>query len=126
MKFSTIVASLALAGFCFAANASTSDNLAVYATVKDTGSMSIAGKSVYTKTFEVALAKLSGSDIDLSKICLKAYSPDNKEFKLDTVDGELVTGMLATGKMVKGIAVFESENADVLKAAMVKVSDDCK
>lgn len=126
MKVTTIAASLALASFCFAANAATPDNIAVYSTEQSNGSMSVGGKNAYTKTFTVAVAKLSGNDIDLSKLCLKAYSPDNKEFKLDTVDEILSTGILKKGETVKGIAVFSSENDAVFKAALIKISDDCK
>ena len=126
MKTSTIIASLALAGFCFAANAADLDDVAVYATEKSKGSVSIGSKNVYTKTFEVAIAKLSGGGTDLSKLCLKAYSPDNKEFKLDTVDEKLSSGSLKEGELIKGIAVFASENDAVLKAALVKASDACE
>ncbi|MEX0444887.1 DUF4354 family protein [Xenorhabdus sp. SGI246] len=126
MKVSTLVASIALAGFCFVANASALDNVAVYSTEKSDGSMSVGGKNAYTKSFEVAVANLSGKDIDLSKLCLKAYSPDKKEFRLDTVDEELSQGTLKAGKSVKGIAVFASENDEVHKAALIKISDNCK
>jgi len=126
MKISAIFAYLTLAGFCFAVNASTPNNVAVYATEKSQGSISIGDKIAYTKTFEVSLAKLSADTVDLTKLCLKAYSPDKKEYKLDTVDEVLTSGSLREGELVKGIAVFASENDDVLKAALVKVSDDCK
>ncbi|HEI8723198.1 DUF4354 family protein [Serratia marcescens] len=126
MKISTIITSLTLAGFCFAANASTLSNVAVYATEQSRGSVSIGDKTVYTKTFEVSIAKLSADTVALSKLCLKAYSPDNKEFKLDTVDEILTSGFLKEGKLIKGSAVFASENDAVLKAALVKISDDCK
>ncbi|MBB1585172.1 DUF4354 family protein [Serratia sp. OS31] len=126
MNISAIIASLALAVFCFAANASTPDNVAVYATEKYQGSISIGDKTAYTKTFEVSIAKLSANTVVLSKLCLKAYSPDKKEFELDTVDEVLITGSLKEGKPVKGIAVFTSENDAVFKAALVKISDDCK
>ncbi|MFP2423389.1 DUF4354 family protein [Pseudescherichia vulneris] len=126
MKVSAIIASLTLTGFCFAANASLPGNIAVYATEQSQGSISIADKTAYTKTFEVSMANLSGNNIDLSKFCLKAYSPDKKEFKLDTVDEVLTSGSLKEGKPVKGIAVFASENEEVLKAALVKISNDCK
>lgn len=126
MKAFTIILSSALAGFCFTASAANPDNVAVYATEQSQGSMSIGGKDAYTKTFEVAVAKLSGDSIDLSKLCLKAYSPDNKEFKLDTVDEKLSAGTLKEGELVKGIAVFASKNDAVFKAALVKISDDCK
>ncbi|MFT8210205.1 MAG: DUF4354 family protein [Symbiopectobacterium sp.] len=126
MKISAIVASFALVGFCFTANAATLNNIVVYATAQSNGSMSVGDKSAYTKTFEVVVAKLSGKDMDLSKLCLKAYTPDNKAFKLDTVDEALTTGMLKDGKPVKGIATFASEDDAVFKAALVKTSDDCK
>jgi hypothetical protein len=124
MKVSAIFAFLTLAGFCFAANASTPSNVAVYATEQSQGSISIGDKTAYTKTFEVSLAKLSADTVDLSRLCLKVYSPDKKEYKLDTVDEVLTSGSLK--EPVKGIAVFASENDDVLKAALVKISDDCK
>ncbi|EMJ5884538.1 DUF4354 family protein [Enterobacter cloacae] len=126
MKISAIVALLTLTGFCFAANASTPSNVAVYATEKSQGSISIGDKTAYTKTFEIVLTKLSADIIDLSNTCLKAYSRDNKEYKLDTVDEVLTSGSLKEGKPVKGIAMFASDNDDVLKAALVKISDDCK
>ncbi|HAI06603.1 MULTISPECIES: DUF4354 family protein [Pantoea] len=126
MKFSTIVASLTLAGMGFAANAVTPGNVAVYATEQSQGSVSIGDKTSYTKTFEVSIANLSGDPVDLSTICLKAYTPDNKEFKIDTVDEALTTGSLKQGKPVKGIAVFADEQDVVLKAALVKISDECK
>jgi hypothetical protein len=116
---------LVLAGSGFAANASTVGDIAVYATEKSQGSISIGTKDAYTKTFEIALAKLSGNDIDLSKTCLKAYAKNNQEFKLDTVDEALVSGVLKKGDMVKGIAVFADNNDAVLNAALVKISDNC-
>ncbi|MCW2484724.1 DUF4354 family protein [Candidatus Symbiopectobacterium sp. NZEC127] len=126
MKVSMIVASLTLAGFSFSANASTPDNMAVYATAQSNGSISVGNKMAYTKSFEVAVVKLFGDGVDLSKLCLKAYSPDNKAFRLDTVDEALTTGILKEGKSVKGIAMFASENAAVFNAAVVKITDDCK
>ena len=126
MKVFVIIASFTLASICFAANASTLSNIAVYATEQSRGSISIADKTEYTKTFEVVIANLSENTFDLSKCWLKAYSSDNKEFKLDTVDEVLTSGSLRKGKPVKGIAVFASENDAVLKAVLVKISDDCK
>ncbi|MGU5952090.1 DUF4354 family protein [Klebsiella pneumoniae] len=126
MKFSAISASLTLSCFCFVANAATPGNVAVYATEHSQGSVSIGDKTAYTKTFEVSLAKLSGGTVDLSKLCLKAYSPDMTEYKLDTVDEVLTSGSLKEGKPVKGIAVFASEHDDVLNASLVKISDECK
>lgn len=126
MKFPAVIASLTLAGFCFAANASAPGNVAVYATEQSQGSISIGDKSEYTKTFDISIARLSADTVDLSKLCLKAYSPDRQEFKVDTVDEVLTSGSLKEGKPVKGIAVFSSENDAVLKARLIKISNDCK
>ncbi|MGK0599250.1 DUF4354 family protein [Yokenella regensburgei] len=126
MKLSTVVASAVLAGFSFAANASAIDNVAVYATEKANGSMFVAGKSAFTKTFDVTIANLSSEEVDLSRLCLKAYTADNKVFKLDTVDETLTEGKLKEGKPVKGIAVFASEKEDVMKAGLIKLTADCK
>ncbi|MGL9734988.1 MAG: DUF4354 family protein [Symbiopectobacterium sp.] len=100
--------------------------VAVYATAQSNGSIPVGNKLAYTKSFNVTVVKLFGDDVDLSKLCLKAYSPDNKMFRLDTVDEELTTGILKEGKSVKGIAMFASENTAVLDAAVVKITDDCK
>ena len=126
MKVLTLVSSLALAGFCFSAVAATPENIAVYATHKSTGSMSVGGKSAYTNTFEVMVANVSDKDIDLSKVCLKATAPDHKEFALDTVDEALSKGSLRAGKMAKGIAVFASEDAKVNDALLITLSAECK
>lgn len=99
--------------------------IAVFATAGHQGSVSEGVHSYYTKTFDVSLALLSGDSIDLSKYCLKAYSPDNREFKLDTVDATLTSGTLKKGGQVKGFATFSSDRADVFSAAMVKIAD-CK
>lgn len=126
MKTFTIITFLTLSGLCFTANASTPRNVAVYSTEQSQGSISIGNKTFYTKTFEVSIAKLSADPIDLSKLCLKAYSLGKKEFKLDTVDDTLTSGFLKEGKPVKGIAVFASDNNAVFKADVVKISNECK
>lgn len=126
MKTSTIIISFILVGLGFAANATEPDNIIVYSTAKSNGSMSVGNQSSYVKTFDVAMANLSNNDIDLSKLCLKAYSPDNEEFYLDTVDETLSSGILKKGKQVKGVAVFSSDNNAISKAALIKISDYCK
>ncbi len=109
----------------FAANASDSQKFVVEATAGQTGSFSVGARSYYTKTFDVSLWLESGDSIDLSKYCLKAYSPDNTEFKLDVVEYTLTSGTLTKDASVKGFATFSSDRADVLSAAMVKITD-CK
>jgi hypothetical protein len=49
MNVSAIFASLTLAGFCFAANASIPGNVAVYATEQSQGSISIGDKTALIK-----------------------------------------------------------------------------
>ncbi|WP_042959174.1 DUF4354 family protein [Erwinia tasmaniensis] len=126
MKRFIMAASVTVAGFCSVAHAAVPDNAAVYATEHSKGSMSIAGKDVYTKTFEVMVANLADKEFDLSTLCLKAVAPDHQEFKLDTVDEKLTTGKVKKGQSVKGIAVFASDNAAVQQTALVKLTDDCK
>lgn len=125
MKNSIVAAALVLAGSGFAANAATIGDIAVYATEKSHGSISIGTNNAYTKTFDIALAKLSGGDIDLSKMCFKAYGRNNQVFNADTVDEALLSGVLKQGGMVKGIAVFADNNDAVLDATLVKISDNC-
>lgn len=126
MKTFTLAALLMATGICTTAVAAAPDNIAVYSTQTSNGSVSVGGKNSYTKTFEVVVANLSQQDVTLSKLCLKAYSPDKKEFKLDTVDEELSTGTLKPGDSVKSTAVFASSDADVYKAALIEISDNCK
>lgn len=126
MKHIIMAASVTMAFFCCAANAAVPDNVAVYSTEQSKGSVSIGGNDVYTKTFEVVVANLADKEIDLSKLCLKASSPDHQEFKLDTVDEKLTKGTVKQGQSVKGIALFSSDNAAVQQAALIKISDDCK
>ncbi len=125
MRISVAAVLLVLASGSFVANASDSQKIAVFATAGHQGSVSEGVHSYYTKTFDVSLALLSGDSISLSKYCLKAYSPDNREFNLDTVDATLTSGILKKGESVKGFATFTSDSADVLSAAMVKITD-CK
>lgn len=100
-------------------------NIAVFATEKDIGSIFMGGKSAYTKSYDIGLAKLSGDNIDLSKMCLIA-SIGNKEFKVDTVDEVLATGILKSNQPIKGLAVFAAETDEILKPTLIKISEKCK
>ncbi|ADP10411.1 DUF4354 family protein [Erwinia pyrifoliae] len=126
MKLIIMAASVAMAGFCFSANATVPDNAAVYSTEQSKGSISAGGKDTYTKTFAVVVANLSDKDVDLAKLCLRAIAPDHQEFKLDTVDEKLTKGTVKKGQRVKGVAVFASDNAAVHQAALIRLSDDCE
>jgi hypothetical protein len=126
MKFSIVFASIALAGFCSAINAAVPNKIAVFSTEQSNGSISIGEKSSYTKTLEVTINNLSNKDVDLSSLCLNILGPDNKQFKLDTVDEILVKGTLKSGKAVKGMALFSSEDSSIYKETLIKISDDCK
>lgn len=126
MKIFTIVASFFLASFSFVTNAAIPDNIAVLSTEKSSGSVSVGGKNLYTKTFEVSVVNLSSKDIELSEFCLLAYSLENKELKLDTVDEALAKGPIKEGGSVKGIVMFASESEDFNKTNIIKISDDCK
>lgn len=110
----------------FNVNAASQTNIAVYSTEKSIGSIYLDGKIVYTKTFDVLLANFSIDETDLSKYCLKAYSPDNKEFLLDTVGEELTNKILKKGDSVKSFAMFSSENTSVYKAAVIKLTNKCQ
>lgn len=126
MKHFIMAASAIVSGFCFTANATAPDNVVVYSTEKSKGSISSGDKYAYTKSFEVVVANLSDKDFDLSTLCLKAFTPNQQDFKLDTVDEKLTKGMLKKGQQVKGMAVFASDNAAVQQTALIKLTDDCK
>ncbi|HBC0988751.1 TPA: DUF4354 family protein [Morganella morganii] len=126
MKISSTIVFLMLIAFGFTTNATIPVNVAVYATAESQGSISEGDKSIYTKSFNISLVPLSDdSSIDLSKHCLKAYSPDNKEFKLHIIEAVLTSGFLKD-EPIKGFAIYESDNTDVFNAAMVKITTNCK
>lgn len=126
MKIFATLLSLTLSVLCSAVTAANLDKVAVYATEKSRGSMSVGEKSAYSKTFDVVVGNLSSKNMDLSKFCLKAYSPEGDVFRLDTVSDTLAQGMLKPTKNTKGVAVFVSEDDAVYKAALIKLSDECK
>ncbi|WP_238279490.1 DUF4354 family protein [Yersinia wautersii] len=121
---------LSAATLCLVSFASLATTIAngvtVYATQQNKGSIAIGDKSYYTKDFKVFIANLSDNEIDLSSLCLAVYSPDGKNFKLDTVDETLVQGKLNPQAMVEGVAVFSAEDDSVYHSAIVKVTDKCK
>ncbi|KKI41554.1 DUF4354 family protein [Hafnia alvei] len=125
MKILPVITSLALTCISITACASSPQSIAVYSTEKSKGSISIGNNAIYTKAFEVSLANLSSEKADLSKLCLLAYSPDFKVFKLDTVDENLTSGSLSQQKTVKGIAIFSSDSNAVYDAHLIKISNDC-
>lgn len=125
MNFLSIFISVALLGVSSAAYARAYDNVAIYSTEKANGSASFGASSVYTKTFDIILSNLTDNEVDLSKVCLKAYAPGNKELRLDTIDEALVSGILKKGQPVKGVAIFSSQDDAISKATLVKLSDNC-
>lgn len=131
MKISTVISAFILTGLSFTANAikiystSNPEDIMVYSSVKSDGSRTIGTQYTYIKTFNVALSNVSDDNIDLSKLCLKAYTIDNEEFNIDSADDVLSNGILASGKKVKGIAVFSSDNPNILKSALVTISKQC-
>ncbi|HGJ5867125.1 MULTISPECIES: DUF4354 family protein [Arsenophonus] len=125
MKNLNLIAALLVSCFSFTALAHTLDNIMVIATEKAKGSISAGEKNFYTKQFEIALSN-SGNPIDLAHTCLKAFSIEGKEFKLDTVDEDLVKGELKSGKLLKGMVVFSSKDGAVHNANLIKISTHCK
>lgn len=125
MKTTCFLLLLVSLTFCLNANAQFSSDVAVFATEKSQGSLSVGGKNAYTKSFSVSILNISEKVVDLSKLCLKAYSPEFSDIKLDTVDEKLISGVLEKGKQVSGLAVFASESNGVLGSALITISEDC-
>ncbi|HGJ5857762.1 DUF4354 family protein [Arsenophonus nasoniae] len=50
----------------------------------------------------------------------------SREFKVDTIDENLHNKVLKNNENAKGMIVFASINRDITKAAMVKLTDNCK
>ncbi|WP_347554621.1 DUF4354 family protein [Robbsia sp. KACC 23696] len=76
----------------------------------------------YTKQFRIGLAYLSEEKLDLSKLCLSAYSPDGKRFPLAAIDAKLTEGHLRTPDVVKGRASFDADDPSVYSAVIVKAA----
>jgi len=111
---------------CGYACAAIPDSVAVYAVDNGNGSIFIKNNVVYSKSFKVTISNFSEAEIQLDRVCLKAFSPDGERFKLDTVDENLATGRLKRGASVEGGVVFISESASIERATLIKLSDDCK
>jgi hypothetical protein len=126
MKAHYLTVALAFGVVSLPAVAGSSDAVAVYSTQQNQGSAAIGNHVFFTKDFTVAVTNLSDKDIDLSKLCLQASSADGKVFKLDTVDENLMSGILKPEGMVKGFAVFASNDESVYNASLVKMSDKCQ
>lgn len=110
-----------------ASSVAAEDNIAVYATEKAKGTVSMGEKNTYTRTYDVSVANLTSNDIDLSKFCLKAIaSGSHQEFKLDTLDETLVRGTLKMSNVASGIAVFASESDAIYQPVLVKISTHCQ
>lgn len=109
----------------FSIMATVPNGVTVFASQKEAGSISTVKKSYYTKTFEVMVANLSEKEFDLSKYCFKAFL-GSREFKVDTIDENLHNKVLKNNENAKGMIVFASINRDITKAAMVKLTDNCK
>lgn len=125
MKVSHLIIASALSVCSLPVLAADTDSVAVYATQQQQGSASIGTHTFHTKDFSVSLANLSDKNIDLSKLCLQAFTPDGKIFKLDTVDEKLSVGILKPKASVKGLATFSSSDDSVYKASLVKITDKC-
>lgn len=126
MKALHLTAALVLGVFSLPVLAGNTQNVAVYATQDNQGSVAMGQHVFYTKDFTVSVANMSDKDIDLAKLCLVASSADGKVFKLDTIDEKIATGVLKPKALVKGQAVFASDDESVYKAALVRISDKCQ
>ncbi|WP_337261872.1 MULTISPECIES: DUF4354 family protein [unclassified Serratia (in: enterobacteria)] len=125
MQLSHLIIASALSVCSLPVLATTTASVAVYATQQQQGSASIGNHSFHTKDFTVSLANLSDKNIDLNKLCLQAFAPDDKKFKLDTVDETLTVGILKPKALVKGLATFSSSDNSVYQASLVKITDQC-
>lgn len=105
--------------------AMSNDRLAVLATDRSTGSMTMGEIVAYTKTFDVSLSNTSDEAVDLATTCLFSQTADGERFGLDTVDESLTTGNLGAGENVTGFATFGSDTDKVLEVTSVHLSTDC-
>lgn len=81
------------------------NGVTVFATQKETGCISTAKTSSYTKTFDVTVANLSEKEFDLSKYCFKAVL-GSKEFKVDTIDENLHSKVLKNDESIQKVSLF--------------------
>ncbi|NOI26380.1 DUF4354 family protein [Vibrio mediterranei] len=115
-----------LGQFLAQAQARPIDSLFLVSEEKSIGSMFGSKMGVYTKTFDVTMSNLSNMNVNLSLICFEGYASDGRMLELDTIDDNLVTGLLPPQKQIKGKVVFVSQKEDLISGAtIVKVSDSC-
>lgn len=126
MKCKILFASLMFA-FSFADNAEIPlDSAVLFSTQKNQGVVWTSEKAAYFKSFNASLLNGGKKDIDLSKICYKAYDSKGNSYQLDTIDEKLSQGLLKSGKSVQGFYQFVSEDEGVYGASLVKALLDCK
>lgn len=111
--------------FNFARAENVLDGLVVYSSEESNGSVATSTKWGYTKNLIIAVGNMNDFDIDLSKLCYKAFSPENKQFKLDTIDIKLTKGILKAKQLIKGAVVFYSKTTDIHKSVLIRLSDNC-
>lgn len=126
MRSLFIVILFILPAFFNALSAETELNgLVVYSSEESNGSVATNIKWGYTKNLLVAVGNMNNYAVDLSKLCFKAFSPENKQFELDTIDVKLVKGMLKSKEIIKGTIVFYSNETDIHKSVLIKISGNC-
>lgn len=106
-------------------SASNLDKVLVYSSEQSNGSVSIGKRWAYTKNLEINVVNMSNSDLDLSKLCFRATSPENKEFKLDTIDEKLTSSVLKPKQFLRGSLAFSSDSTSIHKTVLIKISDKC-
>jgi len=113
----------------FAAQAA-EGTLAVFAKEEGVSSTNIAGTGALMKRFTITLQNAGLEDVDLSHGCLVLSNSGDASDKgdvyyVDTVDEDLVTGLLKPDATVEGPASFVGASASILDAHFVHYLEAC-
>ncbi|WP_320709041.1 DUF4354 family protein [Enterobacter cloacae] len=101
------------------------DSVAIHASEKSRWAITVGDKHLFIKSFELIVTQLSKDSIDLSEHCFKAYTTDQNEYDLDSVDEVLSTGVLIFGKSIRGVVSFSSDEEHIHKASLVRITKNC-
>lgn len=121
-----ISAIIILGSMILPVKASKVGNILVYSSEQSNGSVSIGKRWAYTKNVEVNVINMSNSELDLSTVCFRSFSPEQKEFKLDTIDEKLTKGILKPKQIIRGSLMFASDKTSIHQSVLIKLSDECR
>ncbi|MBS7705932.1 DUF4354 family protein [Chelatococcus asaccharovorans] len=110
----------------FGAQASPLNNVILLASPADTTTKSYLGKFTYLKKFQIALANVSETAIDLRNACYLLIGNNGQTYHVDTMEDTVSGGKLEPGKSVNGFVVFAGADEDIFLQSKVIIANPCE